>query len=468
MKLGRNLSLNAIQLILNQLFGLVIFYLLSAGLAKADFGKLNLVLAILLAVFNILSLGIDQLVVKKIASGADIQSTLSLYSFHVLLTGLSFYGVLLICKLLFPATDTYCLILFIGAGKLMIYLSTPFKQVASGMEQFKLVAYMSVVSNLVRCICLLFFAVLHSISLKVTLIIFIAGDLGEFLACVYLFRATVGSGLMLKWDKPGYVKLLREALPQTGVVVITSTLARFDWIFIGFIVSAIKLAEYSFAYKVFEMATFPMLAIAPLLLPRFTKLFRQQQIVPADLKFLIRIELIIATLSSLLLNICWSPLIDLVTSGKYGTVNVKTIFILSLCMPLLYLNNFLWTINFAQGRLKMIFHSFLLTLMVNVAGDLILIPLYHNEGAAFAFLLSCLAQVIFYLWKNEIEELNTIYWNLIVCTGCAVLSGYLAIVLMLAPVMELLFSVLFFIILLFVTRQIRLNDRAGLRAILNW
>ena len=60
-----NLSANTLQLIINQLFALIIFYVLSTQLEKAGFGQINMVLAILLAVFNILSLGIDQLVIKR-------------------------------------------------------------------------------------------------------------------------------------------------------------------------------------------------------------------------------------------------------------------------------------------------------------------------------------------------------------------------------------------------------------------
>lgn len=219
--------------------------------------------------------------------------------------------------------------------------------------------------------------------------------------------------------------LLREALPQAGVVVITSALARFDWIFIGLIVSAVKLAEYSFAYKVFEMATFPLLAIAPVLIPLFTKIFQQPDIDGAKLRFLLRMELIVAALVALLLNICWSPLVDLVTRGKYGMVNEKTILILSLGMPLLYVNNFLWTVNFAQGRLGMIFMSFIIALLVNVAGDLLLIPFYQNEGAAVAFLLSVLAQTVFYMKMNSVAALHRLWRPICVCTVCALLSGVL-------------------------------------------
>jgi O-antigen/teichoic acid export membrane protein len=455
-KLSRDLSANALQLILNQVFGLVIFYVLSTGLDKTSFGQLNLALAVLLAAFNILSLGIDQLIIKRIASGHNVGDTLSLYLYHVLFTGLLFYGVLIAGKLLFAqAAGTYSMLLLIGIGKLMIFFSTPFKQVVSGMELFKVLAYMLVVSNLVRCVCLLVFALQQMITLQNIVIIFIVGDILEFLLCILLFKYAIRAPISFKWDKTGYIKLLREAMPQTGVVMITSALARFDWVFIGITLSAIKLAEYSFAYKVFEMSTLPLLAIAPLLIPRFTKLFQQGSGEGKNLQLLIRTEIIIAAFVGLVLNVCWAPLIDGLTGGKYGEVNRVTIFLLSLCMPLLYVNNFLWTIYFAKGQLKMILHSFIITLIVNVGGDLLLIPLYQNEGAAFAFLLSCLAQVIFYLRQNEIGSLKVIPYTLLICTGCAVVSGFLVRFLVTNAWIAMPLSVLIYVILSVITRQIK-------------
>jgi O-antigen/teichoic acid export membrane protein len=467
--LFHNLSINALQLVLNQLFGLVIFYILSTGLDKNNFGRINFVLAVLLAVFNILSMGIDQLIIKKVASGEPIQKTLSLYVFHVLLAGCLFYGVLLSGKFLFSQTgNVYSLLLLIGIGKLMIFFSSPFKQVASGMEKFKLLAYMSVVSNLLRCVCLLIFTLSHALSMRSIVIIFITGDVAELLVCIYLFKYSIKTRLSFNWDKASYIKLLNESIPQTGVVLITSALARFDWIFIGIILSAVKLAEYSFAYKVFEISTLPLLAIAPLLIPRFTKLFKQQDSKALNLNFLLRIELIIAALTALLLNICWTPVIDLFTSGKYGVINITTIFILSLCIPLLYVNNFLWTIYFTQGRLKMILNSFVLTLLVNVTGVILLIPYYKNEGAAFAFLLSCLAQTIFYLKKNEITQLNPIWQTLIICTACALCSGFAANLFSVNAWFKVPFSILVYFALLALTTQIRISDRKNFRLLLNW
>jgi len=456
----RNFSVNAIQLVVNQVLGLGIFYVLSTGLDKNSFGQINLALAVLLAGFNVLSFGIDQLVIKKIAGGANASVIVSIYIFHVRIAGLVFYGILIAGYFLLPhVNQLYSLLLLIGIGKLMIFFSTPFKQAANGLERFKLMAYMLVISNIIRCGGLIVLAISHVLSLHSIVIIFITGDVAELLFCVFSFKRGTQIALSLQWNKRDYRNLLTEALPQTGVVLITSALARFDWIFIGFMVSAVKLAEYSFAYKIYEISTLPLLAIAPLLIPRFTKMVQQQNIRVAELKILVRVEMIIAALVALVLNVCWSPVIDGITAGKYGQINVKTIFILTLCMPFLYLNNFLWTIYFAQGRLKMILSSFIITLLVNVIGDIILIPFFRNEGAAFAFLVSCVVQVIYYLKKNDVAGLNCLWQPLLLCILCALLSGFIAKLLFVSVWLALPAAIILYLLFLFITQQIKLSDR---------
>jgi len=59
----------------------------------------------------------------------------------------------------------------------MIYFSTPLKQTAIGMERFKLLAYLSVISNIMRAGALIVLAFMHCITLQNVIIIFISGDL---------------------------------------------------------------------------------------------------------------------------------------------------------------------------------------------------------------------------------------------------------------------------------------------------
>lgn len=465
--LSHNLSVNTFQLIVNQLSGLVIFYILSTHLDKNNFGQISLVLAILLAAFNILSLGIDQLAVKKVAAGDDARATLGLYCLHVLLTGFLFYGLLLLGYCLFPTILTpYKILLLIGAGKLMIYFSTPFKQVANGLERFRLIAVVSVVSNVVRGIGLLLFAWWHQVNLQTVIIIFISGDVMEFILSGLIFSYQTRIMPALKWDGPGYLNLIKSALPQAGVVIITSALARFDWIFIGLMVSVARLAEYSFAYKIYELSAAPLLALAPLLIPRFTKMFKDNNFSLDEAGFLIRLEMVVAALTILVLNICWSPVIDGLTAGKYGMVNQRTIFILSLSTPLVYLNNFLWTMYFAQGRLKMILKSFILAVGINIVLDIILIPVFKNEGAAIAILLSLIGQCIFYIKQNDFPGLNKSFYSIIICTACAVAAAVIARQFFTATIAVLLMALLLFGLLLAITRQVSLKDYAKLSSFL--
>ena len=460
----QNLSANTIQLVINQFFGAVMFYILSIGLEKSSFGQINLALAVLLSVFNILSFGIDQLTVKKVAQGDDVPHVIRLYIGHVLLTGLIFYGLLLLGYIVFKTSPTYNLILWIGAVKLFIFFSMPFKQVCSGLEKFRLLARMSVVSNCIRAFALLALMLLHSLSIYSIIITFVSGDALELIYTLYLFYRNTSYRTKATFDRAGYQTLLKESMPQLGVVLITSALARFDWLFIGFMVSDVKLAEYSFAYKIFEISTLPMLAIAPLLIPRFTRYFNSADPGSVNLKFLIRAELIIAAFTVLILNLSWEPVVNMLTHGKYGSVNVVTVFILSLCIPTLYLNNFLWTIFFAKGQLKLILHSFIITLTVNVGANLILIPLYGNAGAALAYLISSLSQTLFFLAKNKVDELKGIFFTMLICTLCAVASGFFIRRVPINYMLQIAFSILIYIVLLFAGMQIKRNDRNELKS----
>lgn len=416
----------------------------------------------MLMAFNLLSLGVDQVAIRKIATGYDVKRMLSVYLCHVLISGTLFYIILMCCV---TRPDLYLLLLVIGGGKLMIYFSTPFKQVVSGLEKFGVLAGMLVVSNVVRSIGLAVLAWLHYLNLRETMLIFVFGDFTELIFCIWLFRRHTRIPIIVKWYKTNYGQLLKEAMPQMGVVIITAAMSRLDWIFIGLLVSAAKLGEYSFAYKVFEMATLPLLAIAPLLLPWFTRIFKSGDPQAPPFKLLIRIELVVAVLTGLILNILWTPVVDAITAGKYGAVNVNTIFLLSLCIPFLYLNNFLWTIYFAQGRMRMILTGFMITFSVNAGLDIWLIPVFNKEGAAIAFLVACMVQTFFYLRQNKQDGLRVIWQNLLFCMGSALISGVVSVNCFSGYYIQLAVSITMCMGLLILTRQIRFKDRFRLAAV---
>ncbi|SFS35106.1 Membrane protein involved in the export of O-antigen and teichoic acid [Mucilaginibacter polytrichastri] len=460
----KNLSANTIQLVINQVFGLVIFYILSARLDKASFGQFNWVLAVLLTAFNILACGIDQLVIKKVARGDDAANVTSLFITHVLLSGLLFYTCLGFVWWLAPHNGPVLqLLMLIGAGKLALYFSTPFKQLASGKERFGLLAKMAVVSNIVRGIALLLLALFQHISLSITAIVFLAGDSLEFVVTLFLFYRYLRLPVVIKLIPKAYLKLLKEALPQIGVVLFTSALARFDWIFIGLYLSAVKLAEYSFAYKAFEISTLPLLAIAPLLLPRFVNLIKERGIFPPGLFQLLRIELAGAAFIGLMLYLCWSPLVDWLTGDKYGTVNSAIILVLAAGMPLMYFNNFLWSIGFAQGKMRLIFKVFAVTFVVNIIGDVMLIPLIGNIGAAIAYLAAMLAQAVLYSLSIEKQLARRAGIDLLICMVCSLVSGLITLYIFTNIWAVVFFAAAMYALLALLTGQINLKKLTAIK-----
>ena len=458
-----DISANTLQAVINQLCGLVIFYILSVSLNKDQFGEINWSLAVLLTSFGILTCGIDQVALKKIASGEAVQSVLSSFILHVLLAGITFYMMLLLVYRFFPGFRRHHLLLLLGVAKLMIFFSSPFKQLATGLEKFRSLLFMGICSNVVRSAALLLLAFFGKTDLSTIVIIFIAGDLLELLLCVFVVKKIIRIPVKLQWNKKNYVHLFKESLPQLGVSIITAVLARFDWIFLGVLASNMVLADYSFAYKVFEMSTLPLLVVAPVLITRFTRLFH-----PAagsltnekttDLFVLLKMEVLIACITAMALTILWVPMIDVLTHGKYGAVNKYTILILSGCLPFLYLNNFLWTINFARGRLKMIFYVFLITLVVNLTADIFLIPRYRAEGAAVGYLSAIIAQSLLYLSTTKLEGLNKNIYRIILFPCFAAACAFVAERLFSNTALAVIIAIPGYLTLLIISRQLVYQD----------
>jgi O-antigen/teichoic acid export membrane protein len=471
-KLLHDISASSLQVIINQCCGFIIFYILSAQLTKNDFGEINWTLAVLLTSFGILSFGIDQVAIKKIAEGKDIESTLSVYVTHVLFSGILIYALLLAGTFFFSQFyQAHQLLLFIGMGKLMVFFSTPFKQLATGLEKFKALLWMSVCSNLLRSAALLVFAFTKQLTLNSIIIIFIIGDAAELLVSLLITRYRLKIPVLLQWNAQHYSQLVKESLPQLGVAIFTSAIARIDWIFLGLLASNVVLANYSFAYKLFEVATLPLLIIAPILIPRFTKLFKDANpaaINQQQLFIILRMEIIIASLAALVLNILWVPVIDVISNNRYGAVNTVNIFILSASMPFIYFNNFLWTINFVKGRLKQIFYIFLICFAVNLIATILLIPFYGAEGAAAAYLLSVMVQSLLFFRQPDKAWSASQVFSLLLPPCIAIAAGLLVSYLFAATWLILLLAFIIYTTALILTKQLRRSHWFLLRQISGW
>jgi O-antigen/teichoic acid export membrane protein len=415
-------------------------------------------------VTTVLSLRLEQIVVRRIAAGQNSSKLLTLFTGHIIFTGLIFYAVLLAGSFLFPSFfKKHDLLLILAVSHLLSFFSSPFKQLANGKENFRFLAVMSSVSNLVRAIWLLMVIVFSSLTIEWILIIYIVSSLAELLICFYIGKYRLKVSFTSKHGLKDYFILIRESLPLAGAVILNASIARIDWILLGLFTTAEKTGEYSFAYKVFELSPFPLLILAPVLLSRFSKFFstkneshllqRKQ-----ELSLLIRAEMILATFIPLVLNLVWTPFIDYITANKYGAVNESTFFILSCCLPFLYMNNFFWSVHIARDHLKLIFRITLITFCIILTGDLVFIPLYSAKGAALVYLIAATIEYINFMRSSSLSAIREMWLSPLLCLLISAGSGFSAYFLSDSPLVRLAIAVPLFCFLLLATKQLRKSD----------
>lgn len=463
-KLIKDISASTTQVILNQLLGMLIFIITSRYLAKSVYGELNWSLAILTFVTTLLSLRLEQIVVRKVASGDDPSKMLTIFSAHIFFCGIVFYCLLIAGSFVFPSFfQRHNLLLILAISQLLSFFSLPYKQLVTGKELFSWLAAMSSVSNIVRSVLLAGIVIFSTLSIRQVLAIYIISSFAELLAGIYLVQKRMGIKISIRYTIQDYYALIKESLPQIWVVFLNACIARIDWILLGIFSTQVVTAEYSFAYKLFELSPLPLLIIAPILLTRFSRYFgshTQNNLTEKkhELSFLIRVEMILATFLPLVLNIVWVPLIDGLTQNKYGAVNKTTFLLLSFCIPFQYLINLFWTIHFSLNNLALILRITSVTCIIIVAGDLLMIPLMNARGAALVYLAAMIVEFLFYVKYSFFADSQKSLLTLTLCVSVALLSGFSVDKMEVSLLVKLFLSVTIYFMLLILTRQVKKGD----------
>lgn len=400
----RDLSASTIQTGITQLATILIFYVMSKYISKIDFGLYNWTMAVGSTLIAIGSLGLDLVLVKRIAAGENSIALAGIHFFHAALV-----SILLILGLpillLFQDQGQYASAML---PALIIFqlsvnnITNSFKFSLQGLEQFAQLARVSIVLNCSKLLIIFSLLLTNSLSLTNIVIGFVLASILELVFGYIFVSKSLGYKLKPLFRKKEYSSFIIESLPQLGVVIFDSALARIDWILLGVISTATVIAEYSFAYRFFELSKLPLLILAPILLTRFAKLFAKVDQVPDKstldaIHKLLKFELFLAYLIPVFIVCVWPDLIDLITDNKYGKVNHLTYSILSICIPIHFLTNFFWTLGFVQNELKKIMYVTIFSSALNILINLVLIPHFQSQGAALAFLFSSLAQLIAYI-----------------------------------------------------------------------
>lgn len=388
---------SGLQALAVQVLGSVFFYLISVYLSKESFGAISWMNALSIFITTILGFGLEQVVVRRIAASGRSDWAAAAFLFHSIAAFFTALLVLMLLSVLVKDKDSIYKILpwfFMAQGGL--FIGIPLKQYLNAKEKFTPYGIIAIVTNSARIIAAAWLIKAQKLEVNTIVITMICTAGVELLAMfVYIVTKT---GFSFKVRFAAYQKLLREASAQYLSVIFDMSLSRMDWLLLGIMTSKAILADYSFAYRAYELSRLPMLIIAPVILPRLARLMTGKMSVEFKdrVNSFNNVELFVAVLITLMLNILWTPLVGMITSGKYGAANASEFLILSACIPLQFLINLLWSISFSAKKYKAVSTITVTCAVTNIALNLVAIPFFGGIGSALAFLATNLVQAVLY------------------------------------------------------------------------
>ena len=149
---------------------------------------------------------------------------------------------------------------FLAQG--LIYIGVPLKQFLNAKERFTPYGVIAVISNTAKVVIACLLISDHTLDLRSIIIILTGTAAFELLGLLIYLLSKTDFNFTLKFK--AYFKLLKEASAQYLSVIFDMSLSRMDWILLGIMTSNVVLADYSFAYRAYELARLPLLIIAPI------------------------------------------------------------------------------------------------------------------------------------------------------------------------------------------------------------
>jgi len=447
---------SGLQAISVQLLGGIFYYFISIYLSKADFGIFNWTNAVSVFITILLGCGLEQVVVRRIAASRRSDWAAAAYFVHSAIGFvITFIFLLLLNKITTDTTGLYKNLPWFFLAQGLLFIALPFKQFLNAKERFTPFGVISVISNVGKIVAAWLLVRGGVLDINAVLLIMVITCVFELAGLLlYVFTKTSFS---FRFRTSAYFKLLRESAAQYISVIFDSSLSRMDWILLGIMTSSSILADYSFAYRAYELAKLPMLIIAPIILPRFAKLLVNNKI---DIRYQKSIasfniiELCFAAAIPLVLNIIWVPLLGWMTNGKYGASNATVFSILSLCIPLQFFNNLLWSLSFGAKKYKAVSLITVICAITNIVLNVGLIPKFGGIGAAFAFLATTMLQTGLYyrLVRKEIMAVSLL--PIILFVAEAVLCYFLTSMLHVHFLLQLLIAIALYLLITILTGQV--------------
>jgi hypothetical protein len=129
-----------------------------------------------------------------------------------------------VSKIYFPSFfQIHFLLIAVFISFICTYIDSCFKQLANGKERFWHLAFMGIIANVVRVIGLFFLIQIHAVTISNIAILYVGVAIVEVLFAFFSAAHLSGRWVLPSFNWMAYKSLVKESLPQLGVIFLESS-----------------------------------------------------------------------------------------------------------------------------------------------------------------------------------------------------------------------------------------------------
>jgi O-antigen/teichoic acid export membrane protein len=387
-KIAKNTSLLFVSTIINYILGFFITMYTAQYLGASGFGVLSLALS-LAAIFAVFTdLGLGTVTTREVARNKTLKDKyLSNTSFLRLgLAVLTFIMLALFVNIVNYPTETKLVIYLIGGSIILNGIAGTFYAIFQAFEEMEFQSISLIINGVLMFVGTLL-AIYYHMDILVFALLYI---ISNFVCLVYTVSVYIWKHSLPKWNlDKNFIKItMLAALPLSIVSIFTLIAFRVDIVLISFFKSTTDVGWYSASYRLLEVFLFIPMVFTTAVFPIFSQFhvsskdslkFTYQK----SFKYLTILSLPVAVGVTLLAE----PIILLIYKSSF-TPSILVLQILIWTIPITFLNYIFGSILPAMNRQNTLLKITFISMVFNIALNLVVIPTYSYVGAAVITLLT--------------------------------------------------------------------------------
>lgn len=382
-----NFAFNLLNTVSSLLFPLITFPYAARVVLAEGIGQVQFYTSIINYISLGVGLGIPMYAIREIARVRDdiknlTKTTVEIILLSVLLSLVGYIAVAVLCFTVADVSANIPLFLILSSTILLTAIGCPWFY--SGIEDFK---YITIRGLLVKflCIIILFTLVKSKEDLLYYGVYCILGSIGNYILNFVHLHHFINLKLISLKD----LDIKKHIQPAFSVFIlnlVTSIYLNLDSIMVGFIGSNEQVGYYTAATKLSHMMVTLVTSLGAVLLPRLSNLIKENhtdefyRLAKKSYRMISLISYPIA-----LGMIVMAPILISIFSGDSYYPAILTLQLISPIVVFIAISNLVGIqVLYPLGKVKLVTISTAVGAMVNFTLNLILIPLYKQNGAAIA------------------------------------------------------------------------------------